>query len=142
MSRVKRGTSHTKRRNRVLGAAKGYHSARSRLLKTARECGNPPIYITENGMGRHEELGGLARIDDGPRVDFLHESLGYLREAISGGADVRGYFVWSLLDNFEWDSGFDERFGLIYVDYATGTRTPKRSFDWYADVIARNGLPD
>lgn len=110
------------------------------LLRVARDYHNPIIYITENGMGRHEHMLDSQPIDDAPRITFLREHLEYLGRAIAGGADVRGYLVWSLLDNFEWDSGYAERFGLIYVDYATATRTPKRSFDWYAQVIERNGL--
>ncbi|MBA3471002.1 MAG: beta-glucosidase [Herpetosiphonaceae bacterium] len=110
------------------------------LVRVARDYGNPRIYITENGMGRHEEMQDDRPIADAPRIAFLNASLEYLGRAIAGGADVRGYLVWSLLDNFEWDSGYAERFGLVYVDYATCTRTPKRSFDWYAGVIERNGL--
>ena len=91
-------------------------------------------------MGRHEEMQDDRPIADTARIAFLNESLEYLGRAIASGADVRGYLVWSLLDNFEWDSGYAERFGLVYVDYATATRTPKRSFDWYTSVIERNGL--
>ncbi|HYF64360.1 MAG TPA: family 1 glycosylhydrolase, partial [Herpetosiphonaceae bacterium] len=109
------------------------------LLMIRRDYGNPPVYITENGMGRHETPAG-GPIDDAPRIKFLRENLDYLGRAIAAGADVRGYFVWSLLDNFEWDSGYAERFGLVYVDYATAARRPKRSFDWYAQVIERNGF--
>jgi beta-glucosidase len=109
------------------------------LLMIKRDYGNPPVYITENGMGRHETL-AAGPIDDAPRISFLSANLDYLQRAIAAGADVRGYFVWSLLDNFEWDSGYAERFGLVYVDYATAERTPKRSFDWYAQVIERNGF--
>ena len=110
------------------------------LLLVKNEYGNPPVYITENGMGRHETMHDDVPINDRERIQFLTEHLEFMGRAIAGGADVRGYFVWSLLDNFEWDSGYNERFGLIYVDYKTTTRTPKRSFDWYAEVIERNGV--
>jgi beta-glucosidase len=62
-----------------------------------------------------------------------------MRQAMADGVPVRGYFVWSLLDNFEWDSGYRERFGLVHVDYPSQKRTPKKSFEWYRRVIAANG---
>lgn len=76
---------------------------------------------------------------DPARIDFIHRYLLSLRRAIDGGVDVRGYFHWSLLDNFEWSEGYNERFGLIYLDYATGKRTPKDSAVWYANVAETNG---
>ena len=72
-------------------------------------------------------------------TDFTHRYLLALRRAIDSGVDVRGYFHWSLLDNFEWSEGYNERFGLIYLDYATGKRTPKDSAAWYAKVAETNG---
>jgi beta-glucosidase len=71
----------------------------------------------------------------GERIAFLRSYVGALNDAVAAGADVRGYFIWSLLDNFEWDSGYAVRFGLAYVDYTTQRRTPKASFDWYRDLI-------
>jgi beta-glucosidase len=78
---------------------------------------------------------------DQDRIDYLSGYIGAMDAAIAAGADVRGYFVWSLMDNFEWNSGFKERFGLIHVDYATLQRRPKASARWYADFIRarRNG---
>ena len=76
---------------------------------------------------------------DADRIDFLARYLEKLSEGIRAGADVRGYFHWSLLDNFEWHSGYRERFGLVYVDYATGQRIPKDSARWYGEVAASNG---
>ena len=76
---------------------------------------------------------------DPARIDFTHRYLLALRRAIDSGVDVRGYFHWSLLDNFEWSEGYNERFGLIYLDYATGKRTPKDSAAWYANVAETNG---
>jgi beta-glucosidase len=99
----------------------------------------PPIYITENGaaypMGPDEN--GV--VDDQPRIDYLDSHLRAVADAIADGADVRGYYSWSLMDNFEWAFGYTQRFGLVHVDYDTQVRTPKRSFDWYAEVIAANG---
>ena len=76
-------------------------------------------------------------IDQG-RIDYLRSYTDAMRGAIRAGADVRGYFVWSLLDNFEWNSGYGSRFGLVYVDYATQRRIPKASFAWYADMIKQD----
>ena len=75
-------------------------------------------------------------VDDQPRIDYLDAHLQAVATAIQRGVDVRGYYAWSLLDNFEWAEGYTQRFGLVHVDYETQKRTPKRSFDWYADLIA------
>jgi len=80
---------------------------------------------------------GICNDDD--RVEFLRSHIREVRRALAAGVPVRGYFVWSLLDNFEWDSGYRERFGLVHVDYPTQRRTRKKSFDWYRRVIASNG---
>ncbi|GCE77106.1 GH1 family beta-glucosidase [Cellulomonas biazotea] len=95
----------------------------------------PPILITENGCsyGMGPDADGV--VDDQPRIDYLDSHLGAVADAVARGVDVRGYYCWSLLDNFEWADGFTQRFGLVHVDYDTLVRTPKRSFDWYADVI-------
>ncbi|MBF0129469.1 MAG: beta-glucosidase [Alphaproteobacteria bacterium] len=93
-----------------------------------------PVYITENGCG-----GGAAdeagQVNDQHRINYLRVYNKAMLEAIGMGADVRGYFVWSLLDNFEWGSGYGQRFGLIHVDFETQRRTPKASARWYADLI-------
>lgn len=96
--------------------------------------GRPPIVLTENGCA----VDGA--VEDARRIDYLAGYLGACHDAIARGTDLRGYFHWSLLDNFEWASGYDKRFGLHHVDFATGTRTPKTSARWYRDVIARGGL--
>ncbi len=70
------------------------------------------------------------RVPDAARIDYLREHLHHLARAKAAGVDVRGYFAWSLLDNFEWNSGYDKRFGLVHVDYATQKRTPKDSYYW------------
>jgi beta-glucosidase len=96
----------------------------------------PPIYITEAGcsygMGPDED--GV--VDDQPRIDYLDGHLRAVAEAVRIGIDIRGFYTWSLLDNWEWAEGFTQRFGLVHVDYETQKRTPKRSFDWYARVVA------
>lgn len=101
----------------------------------------PPIYITENGTSPppgEDEPDSAGRIDDQRRIDYLDSHLRALRAAMDDGADVRGYFVWSLTDNFEWAEGNTQRFGLVHVDYDTLQRTPKASFGWYQDLIRRS----
>jgi len=95
----------------------------------ARFPGLPPVFVTENGYGDHGDL------DDTGRIAYLREHLAATGAAIAEGVDVRGYFCWSLLDNFEWARGYAARFGLVHVDYATQARTPKASYHWYRDVI-------
>ena len=98
------------------------------------------IYITENGTSAADQPAKDGTVYDLDRVMFLREYLGQLRRATAEGVPVRGYFVWSLLDNFEWDEGYAIRFGLHYVDYKTLKRTPKLSASFYKKVIARNAL--
>lgn len=98
----------------------------------------PPIFITENGAAFPDTVDAQGRIDDPRRIAYLQAHLHALRQAMEAGVDVRGYFVWSLLDNFEWAEGYRPRFGLVHVDYLTQQRTPKASFDWYRHVIAAN----
>ena len=81
------------------------------------------------------------RIHDDHRVDYLYRHIDAVGAAIDAGADVRGYFVWSLLDNFEWSFGYDRRFGMIRVDFDSQERTWKDSAHWYAELIATNSLP-
>jgi len=109
---------------------------RDTLLEVGKRYGKP-VYVTENGYGKgnDEKPDANGAVVDTGRVDFLRQYISALDQAVAAGADVRGYFVWSLLDNFEWESGYSVRFGLTYVDYATQRRIPKSSFRWYADVI-------
>ncbi len=95
----------------------------------------PPVTITESGCsyGTGPDENGV--VDDQARIDYLDAHLRAVADAIAQGADVRGYYCWSLMDNFEWAEGYTQRFGLVHVDYTTLKRTPKRSFDWYADLI-------
>ena len=94
-----------------------------------------PIYILENGAGAVEKLDGSGNVVDLERIGYFATYLAALHAAVSAGADVRGYFVWSLLDNFEWGAGYANRFGLVYVDYPTQRRIPKASAYWYANFI-------
>ena len=95
----------------------------------------PPIYITENGAAFKDEVSADGKIHDPRRLDYLKNHFIQTRLAMQDGVDVRGYFVWSLLDNFEWGHGFTKRFGIVRVDYETQQRTIKDSGEWYADVI-------
>jgi len=104
-------------------------------LVRVNTCYRLPIYVLENGFGGNDSPDDAGRVVDTPRIDFLRAYVNAMCAAIAEGADVRGYFVWSLLDNFEWGQGYSTRFGLVYIDYATQKRTPKASFDWYADLI-------
>ncbi len=104
------------------------------LVRITREYSPPPIYITENGMANADQIVD-GRIADPERIAYLRSHLLALARAIELGADVRGYFYWSLLDNFEWNSGYSKRFGLFHVDYADLQRRPKDSAHWYRDFI-------
>jgi beta-glucosidase len=97
--------------------------------------------VTENGTANHDAVGQNGEVADAPRIDFLKAYTAAMFAAIKAGADVRGYFVWSLLDNFEWGSGYSQRFGITYVDYPTQRRIPKTSFNWYAGLIKASGRP-
>ncbi|RKR87473.1 beta-glucosidase [Micromonospora pisi] len=95
----------------------------------------PPIHITEGGCCYDDTLDALGRCHDPERIAYLDGHLRAVHQAIADGVDVRGYFVWSLLDNFEWAEGYTKRFGLVHVDFATQRRTPKTSYAWYRDLI-------
>jgi beta-glucosidase len=106
------------------------------LTRVARDYGSLPIYITENGAAFDDGNVVDGYVDDPARVEYLEGHLAALARAIADGVDVRRYFAWSFLDNFEWEHGYDQRFGLVHVDYATQRRVPKRSGLWYRDHIA------
>jgi beta-glucosidase len=102
--------------------------------------GEVPLCITENGIALSEPLQVSGEVlEDPDRVSYLRQHLVLVREAIARGADIRGYFAWSLLDNLEWAHGFSKRFGLFHVDHATQKRTPKTSARYYARVVRSNG---
>ncbi|WP_295402537.1 GH1 family beta-glucosidase [uncultured Thiocystis sp.] len=102
--------------------------------------GNPPVYITENGAAFVDRVESDGSVRDPLRRDYLEGYLFMLHRALDAGSEVRGYFVWSLLDNFEWSLGLSKRFGLIHVDYRSLRRTPKLSARWYADVCRTGGF--
>lgn len=97
-----------------------------------------PAYITENGLSCNDLIFLDGQVHDPQRIDFLARYLKSLNRALDEGCDIRGYFHWALTDNFEWHNGYAERFGLVYVDYQTGNRIPKDSYNWYRDFIKGN----
>ena len=109
---------------------------RDLLLHLRDAYDGPTILITENGLAQYDVLEADGSVHDPQRIEYLRTHLGAVQEAIDAGVDVRGYFAWSLLDNFEWAEGYGPRFGLTYVDYPTQRRIPKDSARWYAGVIA------
>ena len=100
-----------------------------------------PCYITENGLSCNDRVYLDGQVHDADRIDFLARYLTCLGQAVERSMDVRGYFHWSLTDNFEWSNGYGERFGLIYIDYPTGRRIPKDSFRWYGQVARTGSVP-
>lgn len=96
-----------------------------------------PIYVSENGMSNADIVSRDGKCHDPQRIDFTEKYLEELSKGIESGADVRGYFHWSLMDNFEWGRGYKERFGMVHVDYTTQKRTPKDSYYWYKELIEK-----
>ncbi|MGW8767226.1 GH1 family beta-glucosidase [Streptomyces sp. NPDC055815] len=95
----------------------------------------PPLWITENGSAENDTVTPDGLVHDPDRTAYLADHLTAVADAVTAGVDVRGYYVWSLLDNFEWARGYSQRFGLVHVDYDTQTRTPKDSYHWYRGLI-------
>jgi beta-glucosidase len=110
------------------------------LNKINNDYSLPPIYITENGAAFKDEVSPDGKIHDKRRLDYLRQHFTQVRLAMKDGVDIRGYFVWSLLDNFEWGHGFSKRFGVIHVDNKTLKRTIKDSGEWYSKVISTNTI--
>jgi beta-glucosidase len=109
------------------------------LLRLRRDYGDVPLVITENGASFEDPpVDGNVVVEDPDRVAYLRDHIAAVELAVGEGVDVRGYYVWSLLDNFEWEHGYDSRFGIVAVDFASQRRTPKRSALWYRDLIARH----
>ena len=109
------------------------------LVQLDHDYAVPPLYVTENGGAfRDEAVDG--RVHDPARTDYIARHIDAVGEAIRQGVRMEGYMVWSLLDNFEWASGYAKRFGIVHVDYATQLRTPKTSYAWYRDFLARRRL--
>ena len=113
----------------------GLHEVLTRLH---REYSPPVIYVSENGAAFADFRGHDGRVRDPERIEYFADYLAGVAQAIDEGVPVRGYFVWSLLDNFEWNFGYGKRFGLVFIDYPRLERVPKDSFDWYRRLIAAN----
>ncbi|MFQ3547813.1 MAG: family 1 glycosylhydrolase, partial [Termitinemataceae bacterium] len=109
----------------------------------AKETGGLPLYVTENGCAMKDEVvtddHGRLRVHDHGRIEYLRAHFIAMKQAMDEGSPLKGYFLWSLLDNFEWAHGYSKRFGIIYCDYATLQRIPKDSYYYYRDVIAGYG---
>jgi beta-glucosidase len=105
------------------------------LVRIARSYNPPPIYIMENGAATADTL-IESGVHDPMRIDYLRRHIDAVKQARLSGVNVKGYFAWSLMDNYEWDSGYDKRFGLVYVDYANQKRYLKDSAHWYRGFIA------
>jgi len=111
------------------------------LLRLSKDAPGVPLYVTENGCGAEDYLGTDGVVNDLERIKYLHQHLHAAARAVNDGANLAGYFVWSLLDNFEWAYGYQKRFGIVFVDFATRNRTPKASAGFYADVARANAVP-
>jgi len=109
---------------------------RELLLTMHRDYALPPTYITENG-GAFPDPTVDGHVHDADRIDYLAAHIAAVGEALAAGVPMAGYMVWSLMDNFEWASGYAKRFGIVHVDYATLRRTPKDSALWYRDLVAQ-----
>jgi len=105
------------------------------LVRLAETYTPPSIVVTENGASFSDGPGTDGAVRDLRRIDYLDSHVNAVSDAIERGVPVDGYFVWSLLDNLEWTSGFSQRFGLVWVDHSSGQRTPKQSYDWYRSHI-------
>ncbi|HEX8094834.1 glycoside hydrolase family 1 protein [Jatrophihabitans sp.] len=111
------------------------------LLRVHRDYPGVAMVVTENGAAFDDVVTADGQVHDADRVDYVHRHLAAVHAAIQAGADVRGYYLWSLLDNFEWAWGYSKRFGIVYVDYDSLARIPKASARWYADAIRQNSIP-
>jgi beta-glucosidase len=111
------------------------------LMRLSRDYPSVPMLVTENGCAYPDTVGPDGQVHDAARIDYLRQHLAVVHRAISDGADVQGYYLWSFMDNFEWALGYARRFGIVHVDYDTQARTPKDSAAWYSDVIGANAVP-
>jgi beta-glucosidase len=111
------------------------------LVRLHRDYDGLPLVVTENGAAFDDAVDPSGAVRDDARIGYLEQHLAALGRAIADGAQVRGYFIWSLLDNFEWAYGYSKRFGIVHVDFGTQRRVSKDSARWYRQVIAANGLP-
>jgi beta-glucosidase len=109
------------------------------LVRLRDHYGNPDVYVTENGACYDDPIAADGTVHDQDRVEYLREHVAAARSALAAGVKLRGYFAWSLLDNFEWAEGYSRRFGIVNVDFASQKRTPKASFAFLAETIRRRG---
>lgn len=98
------------------------------------------ILITENGAATNDIVNREGKVEDENRLDYLYLHMEQMHKAIEAGVNLKGYYAWSMMDNFEWSQGYDQRFGIVYIDYKTQKRTIKKSGYWYRDVIRNNGF--
>jgi beta-glucosidase len=124
----------------AMGWAIDAQGLRQVVHRVHEEYAPMPLMITENGAAFDDEVGADGGVRDRERIDYLRDHLAVVHEAIEAGVDLRGYFVWSLLDNFEWAHGYARRFGIVHVDYPTQARTWKDSAHWYRRVVETNGI--
>jgi beta-glucosidase len=118
--------------------ASGLHEL---LVDVSKQAPGLPIYITENGCAAEDYVNPQGEVNDLERVRYLHTHLEAAARAIKDGANLAGYFVWSLLDNFEWGWGYQKRFGIVFVDFGTQRRIPKASARFYSNVVRANAIP-
>ena len=111
------------------------------LLRLSKEAPGLPLYVTENGCAAEDYVNQHGEVNDFERVSYLHQHLEAAARAINDGARLAGYFVWSLLDNFEWGRGYQKRFGIVFVDFGTQRRIPKSSARFYSAVVRANAVP-
>lgn len=111
------------------------------LLRFSREAPQLALYVTENGAAYEDKPDAAGKVHDPERIAYLYQHIAAVHDAMTAGADVRGYFLWSLMDNFEWAYGYSKRFGAVRVDYETQARTPKSSAHWYAKLARTGALP-
>lgn len=109
------------------------------LMRFKNEWGDPDVFVTENGMSNNDRIIDGA-VNDDPRIEYLAGYLSQVRRAMDKGVKVKGYFQWSLMDNFEWAEGYTQKFGMVHVDFKTGKRTAKKSAYWYRDLIQNGGF--
>jgi beta-glucosidase len=110
------------------------------LVRVASDYDPPPLYVHESGGAFPDHMCSDGTVNDHDRLTYLDAHFRAAHDALAAHVDLRGFFVWSLFDNFEWAEGYSQRFGIVHVDFATQKRTPKASALWYRDVMAANGL--
>ena len=111
------------------------------IMELKNLYGDPEIYLTENGCSYTDTINLEGKVLDDKRIEYFKKYISAVKKSIDDGAKVRGYFAWSLMDNFEWALGFEKRFGLIHIDFKSLKRTPKKSYYFYKKLIDLNAIP-